>query len=283
MTTRLSIEPMNEEELKSYMIQWESGQKQWSTMDTNKNVCSMIEHIGSTDPVLRDELIYRTFFKIIIERPTLTPNLLNELVQVCLDDRLMKGIGEKNTDSVFTRSFTTLLLALIIGRDSEEPFLNKSTVIEMKDKLLSYTHQEKDFRGFVPGKGWAHSTAHVADTLDELVKNPNISNESYPEILQALWSMVLTSESAYIHDEDERILVPVFAMMERGLDVSEITKLIHNLPEELSERKNKLKDEEYWYLLSNVKTFLKSFYVAVGGKPEWKGLQQTIGNSIHKL
>ena len=44
----------------------------------------------------------------------------------------------------------------------------------MKDKLISYVNREKDVRGYVREKGWAHCMAHVADAFDELVKNTNL-------------------------------------------------------------------------------------------------------------
>lgn len=74
----------------------------------------MVTHIGSPDPQLRDELIYSTFSHWI-EEGVLSPEQLQELLAIALDDQhLFYRIGESGTDSVFTRSFSVLLLPLIL-------------------------------------------------------------------------------------------------------------------------------------------------------------------------
>ncbi|MEK4170901.1 MULTISPECIES: DUF2785 domain-containing protein [Lysinibacillus] len=65
------------------------------------------------------------------------------------------------------------------------------------------------------GKGWAHSVAHVSDAIDELVKNPKMNGSAYVAMLHALWSFYLQPAYVFIHDEEERLLVPIFAMLEK--------------------------------------------------------------------
>nr|WP_243432712.1 DUF2785 domain-containing protein [Lysinibacillus sphaericus] len=79
------------------------------------------------------------------------------------------------------------------------------------------------WKGFVPGKGWAHSVAHVSGAIDELVKNPKIKKTTaYVDMLHALGSIYLQPQYIFIHDEDERLLVRIFAMLERGLAQNEV-------------------------------------------------------------
>ncbi|MFJ7698875.1 DUF2785 domain-containing protein [Lysinibacillus fusiformis] len=42
---------------------------------------------------------------------------LTKLWHYCLDHLLLNGIEEEESDEVFTRSFTTLLVAFILARD----------------------------------------------------------------------------------------------------------------------------------------------------------------------
>ena len=157
-------------ELKEILRPIQSGEKEWDAENEQLLIPAMLEHIGSTDSILRDTCIYGTFCKLILEKQ-LDKGLLEEMLEACLaDEMLFHGIGEAESDSVFTRSFTTLLIALILYSDNESGFLSGEMIVEVKEKLLVYMEAEKDLRGFVPGKGWAHSIAHAADAFDELAK-----------------------------------------------------------------------------------------------------------------
>jgi hypothetical protein len=283
MKLQLNKKVLNETELKNILIEVNSGEKTWKDVDLFLSVKSMITHIGSTDAELRDKLIYTFFFRMIIEDNQIESDLLIELLDICLSEHLHKGLGENGTDSVFTRSFTTLLMALILYRDIEDNFLSHTKIENVKSQLIMYLNQEKDLRGYVPGKGWAHSVAHAADTFDELVKNPKISNDLYPEILEPLWKKMFVSDTVYIHQEDERMITPIIEMLNNGLHVEEIERLLQNVPEELKVKKERLAEEEYWFLVFNCKAFLKSFYVKIGVETKYGSIRDSIERCLEKV
>jgi Protein of unknown function (DUF2785) len=283
MKLQLNKTPLNENELKRILIDIKSGEKEWNDVDRILVVNSMINHIGSTDAELRDQLVYTSFFRMIIEDNQLEAYLLIELLDISLSQLLYKGVGEIGTDSVFTRSFTTLLIALILYRDNKENFLTQTTIEKVKDQLIQYIKNEKDLRGYVPGKGWAHSVAHAADTFDELVKNPKISGDLYPEILQPLWSKMFVSDSVYIHHEDERMVTPIVEMLNNGMEVEEIERLLQNIPAEMKAQKEYLAEEEYWFLIFNCKAFLKSFYVKINGESKFDSIQKSIERCLYNV
>ncbi|WP_409253314.1 DUF2785 domain-containing protein [Bacillus sp. SCS-153A] len=283
MNLSLGKVSMDESELKSILTKIKFGESDWQEVDRLLIIKSMLEHIGSIDGELRDQLIYSSFYRLIIESNQLEPELLKELLDACLSELIFKGIGEKETDTVFTRAFTTLLIALILYRDNQANFLSPSTVYNIKEKLIKYINLERDIRGYVAGKGWAHSIAHVADTFEELVKNPKLSTEFYPEILKTLWSKVLISNSAYVHNEDERLIIPILEMLERGMDVQKIEELIQDLPIELKYQKEQLENDKYWFLVFNIKTFLKSFYIKINSNSKLLSLQKSIEQCLPKI
>lgn len=243
----------------------------------------MVTHIGSTDPELRDELIFMSFVHLIIERNQLNASVLDELLTTCLDDLLMKGLGENGTDTVFTRAFTTLLMSLIIYRDNEDNYLSSTKVKATKDHVITYLKREQDVRGFVPGKGWAHSVAHVADLVDELVKNPKVDKDVYPKLLQPLLDKVLTSDSVYLHGEDERILIPTMEMLDRGLDELILENWIQSANEHLKSQQESLSQQNYWFLHANLKTFLKSLYFELNKKNQNISLQKSIEHYLGEI
>ncbi|MGP4081138.1 DUF2785 domain-containing protein [Pseudalkalibacillus sp. R45] len=255
---------MNESELKKILKEIKPGETSWDEEKKRLIVKSMINHIGSTDAELRDQLIYTTFYQLILEK-----NLL--------------GIGEKGTDTVFTRSFSTLLIALILHKDNAENFLSVDTLIYIKEKLIQYITLEKDVRGYVSDRGWAHSIAHVADTFDELIRSPKISEYVYPEILPPLLNKVFVSESVYVHNEDERILTPILEMLDNGLDVKKIEEWLQELQINLEDQKRKLACDKYWFLVFNIKTFLKTFYIKINSDNQYESIQNSIKHCLTKI
>lgn len=282
MNSLTNTVPLKEHELKEVLKAIQSGEKKWDEENKVFIVKSMIVHIGSTDSELRDQLIYSTFCQLIVNNQ-LDHGLLGELLDICLSDLLFKGIGENGTDTVFTRSFASLLIAAILYKDNEDNFLSQNMLSKIKDELIDYINLEKDLRGYVPVKGWAHSIAHVADAFDELVKNPKVNQGFYLDVLKSLWNKIFVSTSVYIHNEDERILIPILEMLTNGLDHEEIEKLMRNVKMELKIRKEQIDEEEYWFLYSNCKTFLKSFYIKVNMNCELIPLKKSIEKCLSEI
>ena len=249
-----------EQELKRMLTDIKDGTVRLQELDEERVIRSMLHHIGSTDAELRDQLIYTLFYRFIIEDEQLTNEQLTENFQTTLKYHLFHGIGETESATVFTRAFSTLLIALIVYQDRQQRFLSETDIDMLKAKLLAYLDCEIDTRGYVPGKGWAHSIAHVADAFDELVLHPHLDETEFGEMLEALWEKVM-SPSLYVHDEDERLLNPIFALLGRGMDEHELIVLLEDLPTRLSAQKQQLEPEYYWHVVHNMKTFLKSFFV----------------------
>ncbi|CEG26153.1 Hypothetical protein BN1002_00994 [Bacillus sp. B-jedd] len=271
-----------EEELKTVLLKVKAGA---SVVGEQKQhiVKSMLAHIGSADSVLRDKLIYGSFCKMILEGQLEEEQLINLFESSLSESYLFKGIGEKGTDTVFTRSFTSLLIALILYKDGEDDILPASMVETAKERLLEYIQAERDLRGFVPGKGWAHSIAHAADAIDELVKNQKVGSEDFSGLLQVLWDKMLVSESVYIRQEEERVVVPIVAMLQRGLDQNEVVALLKNTPEKIKISREVLGEEHYWNLVANAKNFLKSLYIKSGTVPVMSALREPILKSYDKI
>ena len=120
--------------------------------------------LGDPDPALRDGTAYPTL-ATWIER-----GVYDDLLAGLGDGMaagLRVGLGEQGTDTVFRRSFSALVLGECIARDNHRPLLPGGKILEWGDRLATWLLRERDLRGFVPGKGWAHAVAHGADTLGD--------------------------------------------------------------------------------------------------------------------
>lgn len=216
----------------------------------------MLVNIGSTDSELRDDLIYMTLSHLILE-DFLSNDELQSMLKTILDNRhLFHNIGESNTDSVFTRSFSMLVIPLILMANQKNNFLNYEDILEIKDKLIWYLQHEKDWRGFVPGKGWAHALAHTADAINELAKY-NLPIEVQLEILGAIKGVICIKETVYTNLEDERLITAVITILKKGsIDI----KVVENWVTDFTHwKKTELWHEEY-KIITNVKNFLGSLY-----------------------
>lgn len=175
----------------------------------------MLLHIGSTDAELRDQLIYRTFITLLSEN-LLTPYQLQYLFDTVTSEAyLYFQIGDEHNDSVFTRSFSALLIAGILAKDTELLVLDDEGLDNFFKKIGRYLLLEKDTRGHVEEKGWAHSIAHGADLATTTIKHPKFNLQYAPSILHAL-KLVSWKDVVFINDEEERLVNIIEALLNRG-------------------------------------------------------------------
>jgi hypothetical protein len=122
-----------------------------------------------------------------------------------------------NTDSIFTRSFSILITAVILYKENENSFLNSSDLENVKEKVFQYAIKENDIRGYDEEKGWAHSIAHLSDCLNELAKNHKLNQTDLQKMLEIICTRIMESKNVFDCEEDERMVTPVCAIIERNL------------------------------------------------------------------
>jgi hypothetical protein len=187
--------------------------------DAMARAMEMLPHIGSPDSELRDDLIYMILAKWVMA-DLFTAEQLTALLTIYTDDaHLFYKIGERGTDSVFTRSFSMLGIPPILAAHRKRPFLTPTELRQLKTRILEYLAQEQDLRGYVTeeDKGWAHAAAHTADCLDELAQCPELNAADLLDILQAIRAKIGTPLTVYVYEEGERMVYPVLACLKRKL------------------------------------------------------------------
>lgn len=217
----------------------------------------MLFNIGSVDSELRDDLIYFTFSKWMLNGDIPVMQLKEVYEALFTEQHIFFGIGETDTDSVFTRSFSVLLIPLLLMADQRTPFLKAQDMVRMKDGVIQYIHEEKDYRGFVAGKGWAHSVAHTADAMDELGKSTVLSLGDKLELLEAIRALICKKNIVYFNLEDERLTSAAVTILshERFTEI----QIEAWLKEFTNWDKSEVWNEEY-VIISNIKNFLASLY-----------------------
>lgn len=249
-------------------------------LNTFELALKMIEYVGDSDPELRDMLIYEILSKWI-EDGAFTSKQLKELLNISLDENhLFYKIGEEETDSVFTRSFSVLIVAAIIYFHRKENFLSGSELKNVKEKTVEYMICEKDVRGYVKDSGWAHSAAHTADALDQLAQCEGIEKKDLLDILEAIKTKVCISSYCYVNQEDERMAVAIISAISRSLlNNEEITNWIKSF----EDIKKTNPCPEYHNLLINIKNFLRSIYFRLIYENNHEAISEAIKEKLYKF
>ena len=250
---------MDEKQLKERLQQLQLQEFKLSQTAWHALLPFMLRHIGSPDAQLRDDLIYTAFVQCIYRQRVLSAQDLRSILQPVLDEKHMFfHMGEKEGDAVFTRAFSVLLLPLLLAVHRDQPYLTYQELEQVKQALFSFLAQEKDLRGFVPGKGWAHTVAHAADALDELALCKETEQTDLLGMLLLIRTTICNSVQVYTHGEDERLGTAVLSIFSRAmLSVQQVREWIASFAEPVLEIKE-LPDS--LCVRANARNFLQSLY-----------------------
>jgi hypothetical protein len=175
---------------------------------------------AETDPVLRDTCGYEILAAWIYHKNLLSSEPLEALRRKLLPEMTFH-IGESESDAVFRRSFSALYMSILAAQDLRKPFLSAAAFKETLDTALRCYAEEKDLRGYVPKKGWAHATAHVADLLKFLARNAHLSVEDQKRIVTGISQRCRTAPSVFVWGEDARMAAALLSIVGRkDFDVS---------------------------------------------------------------
>ncbi len=241
----------------------------------------MLTYIGSTNSLLRDELIYYTFYQWILEKKYYHDDQLRYILKNSLNENhLYYNLGAYGDDSVFTRSFSVLILPLILIRNRSEVFLKDDEIKGIKDKILKYFLDENDLRGYVEDKGWAHAIAHAADAIDDIVQYEMIDHGDLIEILEAIKIKMSVNHYVYVNEEDERIITAVVKILKRNvLTEQEVIEWIKSFKELTLPNKN----PNYHNFIINIKGFLRSLYFRLNKDNNLLKYQEVIMESLNHI
>ncbi|HEX7715706.1 MAG TPA: DUF2785 domain-containing protein [Marmoricola sp.] len=178
--------------------------------------------LGDPDPEVRDGIAFPTMATWIDE------GVYDDLL-VGLGDGMCHGLdiglGDVESDTVFRRSFSALILTECIDRTTTAALGGPNVVLRWGDRIMSWYSRERDLRGFVPGKGWAHAIAHGADALGALARSPVLGRLELTVILDVIADRLLTPTDAFfVCGEGDRLAFATMHLLRRdvlGIDVLE--------------------------------------------------------------
>ena len=221
--------------------------------------------LGDTDPETRDGTAYPTL-ATWVER-----GVYDDLLAGLGDGMaagLGVGLGERDTDSVFRRSFSALVLGECIGRDNRRPLVAGNKVLDWGDRIATWLLRERDLRGFVPGKGWAHAVAHGADALGTLAESPHVATAELTVILDVIADRILLPvDQVFTNGEPDRLAAATMRVLRRNvLSLRVLEPWIARLAA-AAVRKGSLGDRDPHLESGNPEAYLRALYLQLALGP----------------
>lgn len=230
----------------------------------------LIEYLPSPDSELRDTFAYNILARWIIVYGYYSPDELRKMIE-WLTPGLNKGLGEQDTDTVFLRSYSALVLSILVYRDTQIHFLDEAEVRALLDRARQYFIAEQDLRAYVPEKGWANAWGNTADLLKFLARNVSLDTADLLRILDVIADKLTAQTlSVHMHDEDDRLAQVVMAVLRRdALTFYELSGWVNRFQDwktALGEGADY--DPVYQTTYHNIKGFLRSLYCYIELAPQ---------------
>lgn len=241
---------MNDKELKALLAPLRENEWKISA-SLNKEALAddLVKHIGHVDPVLRDLLVLECLWTLIDGDHVSEEKQKWILDKLMSDEHLLHGVGKTEDDSVFNRTFSVLIIGVLVGK------INDFDYHGVLEKVIKYGYDEVDYRGYVEDKGWAHSTAHLSDALNSFAQHQEVTEIELKKLLDLIRNKMEINAYGYIHGEDERMARTTENIFRNNqLDKNDIINWIKNFKKavggfEVTCLKN-----------GNAKNFLRSLY-----------------------
>lgn len=174
---------------------------------TDQDVLDMMTGLRQTDPELRDRGVF-FFVSDGLQNHIFSDNQVVMMTRYLLQDSvLFSHITETNNDGIFFRSFAVFILSMLnyANRTNDFDLFTDDLHEMMIDNLATYIALEHDTRGFVEGKGWAHTFLHVGNMLDDLSNDDAVTRADKIFLLTVLIERIKRLETPLVMGENRRI------------------------------------------------------------------------------
>lgn len=174
---------------------------------TENDIKVLLAGLKQTNPQIRDQGVFMALMQGIQQDAF---SLVQEQMMVrelLKDEVLFSHINELENDGIFQRSFAIFLLALLIysGRRKHIKLMNHDQWNELIEKIGIYIVLERDTRGYVADKGWAHAFTHLGNLLDEINVNAQVDRADKIFLETLLVERVKRVKTPLVMGEVERI------------------------------------------------------------------------------
>lgn len=193
----------------------------------------MLHAVGDKSAIIRDQQNYRLFIQLLSENAIPEQILHDYVAYLASVEGMLLGVGEKEGNAVFQRSFAALFLAAIVNADRQLRILSQQELDQIAETAIALFKNEQDLRSYVNEvSGWAHAIPNAADLLCAVIQHPNYPIRMTAQILQAIRTN-LWKDYVYTDDEEERFCNIVESILKKGIDEALVIEWFEQLYEQL--------------------------------------------------
>ncbi|KYG91912.1 hypothetical protein A0U40_02950 [[Bacillus] sp. KCTC 13219] len=256
--------------------------KQYMQQHSEKVLSELLQHIGYANEEHHDKIVYRLFGELLAERLWSKEQLVRTALILPTNDYLFKNMTNSDQESVFTRSFSALWLVYLLYFDRERSFLTKEEAQFVMVEASRYLEQEQDVRGFVQGKGWAHSVAHGADLLATMLTHPHFPPHLVPVILQGI-KATFWKGTAFLDDEEERLAQVFEQLITTDFPEEVCIEWVEQVFDKLAfQRNNEGYTAQFFHARTNILRFMRTLYFTLKFSHKMPQLQGVVSIFIGK-
>lgn len=166
----------------------------------------LLGQVGSLNPAIRDRGCYYLLNEAL-QQQLLTVDQLGMIFdRLIQDDMLFDHIDQPTNDAVYRRSFSILLLSVLMYADHAGlSFMTNARLEKVVSQFTVYLLLETDTRGFVGQNGWAHAYTHIGNLIDELADERELARADKLLMLAALIARYQRLDTPLIFGEPERL------------------------------------------------------------------------------
>ncbi|MEN2327426.1 DUF2785 domain-containing protein [Lacticaseibacillus paracasei] len=136
---------------------------------TDDEIDFLAAHLASTNPAVRDKGVFFLFNDLFQAEAFTNEQIQTLFKRLQAPDILFNHIFEPQNNGIFLRSFSLMILSGMIYADRNRyHVLTKADYLATVQNIAVYILLEKDGRGYVEKKGWAHAYTHIGNMLEEL-------------------------------------------------------------------------------------------------------------------
>ncbi len=171
-------------------------------------------HFGHPDAVLRDRCGYGITARWVVREKRLSPADLQTLADTWAAGLLAES-DPYGGDPTLRRSFSALGLSLVAAAALDAQALDGPTRLALVSRAAEQLRTNTDRRGFDPVVGWVHVTAHTADLLKFLGRDPRLTRAQQGVVLGAIADTLVAAPAVFTWGEDERLARAAASVLRR--------------------------------------------------------------------
>ncbi len=239
----------------------------------------LIQNIGDPDSEIRDGLIYPSLAHLLYDKHFDEDTLVSIFNRLISEEFLFHDISKNSTNSVLTRSFTSLQIVILLHVHKRDNMIPKEIINEAFNEYLRYFKEETHYEGYNDQVGWLHSVAHAADVFDQFVTIEYFKEKELKEIFEEILIKMKQRHHYFMYDEDERMVTAMSKAIKRNILSKEY---LEDYLQRFSIYEKNGSYPEMYYITKNTRNILRALYFSMINEDEFSYLTEKIKEVLEK-